>query len=338
MSQFIGTANQGYSPYAIEELRRLLPGVSFQGLSAGEVFLMDSPLDCEATVSAIHGQEPVFLRHIQAVDSIIDLQGDVSDLERLAQMIQEEGGRLTNKRAAIHVRKAPKTAYAFTPAETKAAVDPIMIELGAKPSQQQPDIIIAVYAAENKLYIGLGTPADMLSDWPGGAIRFQREEGQISRAKFKLLEAERAFGLDYEGYRNALDIGAAPGGWTSLLLERGLRVTAVDPANLHPSIAKHPRLTYMKRNASEVSFKPSSFDLFVCDMSWSPMLMSKLVLELKDALAPGATAIITIKLMHRKPLQTIREVIARLGEAFMLCKAKQLFHNREEITLFLQKK
>ena len=42
--------------------------------------------------------------------------------------------------------------------------------------------------------------------------------------------------------------------------------------------------------------------------------------------------------MHKKPLQTIRDVIAKLETAFELRKAKQLFHNRDEITLYLVKR
>jgi 23S rRNA (cytidine2498-2'-O)-methyltransferase len=59
---------------------------------------------------------------------------------------------------------------------------------------------------------------------------------------------------------------------------------------------------------------------------------------MKDALVPGAKAVITVKLMHRKPLQSIREVKERLGTAFVILRSKQLFHNREEITLFAEKK
>jgi 23S rRNA (cytidine2498-2'-O)-methyltransferase len=73
-------------------------------------------------------------------------------------------------------------------------------------------------------------------------------------------------------------------------------------------------------------------------MSWSPMQMCRLVLDLEETLAPHATAIITIKLMHKKPLQTIREVKERFSTAFIIKRAKQLFHNREEITLYLEKK
>ncbi|CAM4432407.1 23S rRNA (cytidine2498-2'-O)-methyltransferase [Paenibacillus endophyticus] len=338
MSQWIGTANQTYAPYAMEELRRLVDGVTFTQLAAGEVFLWTSPLDRDGTLQAILQQEPIFLRHMQPVDRTIDITGNANDLEDLSNMVRNAVLSFENKRVAVHIRRTSKTAFMYTAADTKAVLDAVLEEIGAEPVVQLPDIIIAIYAAAEKLYVGLGAPADMLSDWPGGAVRFQREEGQVSRAKFKLLEAEREFKLNYADYQNALDVGAAPGGWTSLLLERGLRVTAIDPAELHPSLMAYPTLTYLKRNASEVKFNPGSFDLLVCDMSWSPMLMCKLVLDLEPALKSGATAIITVKLMHRKPLQTIRDVISRLSTEFRLQKAKQLFHNREEITLHLIKK
>lgn len=338
MSQWIGTANQTYAPYAMEELRRLFDGAAFTQLAAGEVFLMSSPQNREETLQAIQQQEPIFLRHFQPVDRTIDIKGNANDLEELSNMVRNAVLSFENKRVAVHIRRTSKSEFVYSAADTKAVLDAVLEEIGAEPVVQQPDIIIAIYAAATQLYAGFGAPADMLSDWPGGAVRFQREEGQVSRAKFKLLEAEREFGLNYAGYQNALDVGAAPGGWTSLLLERGLRVTAIDPAELHPSLMTYPTLTYLKRNASEVKFNPATFDLLVCDMSWSPMLMCKLVLDLEPALKAGATAIITVKLMHRKPLQTIRDVISRLSTEFVLQKAKQLFHNREEITLYLIKK
>ncbi|MGO4344090.1 SAM-dependent methyltransferase [Paenibacillus sp. MCAF9] len=338
MSQWIGTANQTYAPYAMEELRRLIEGVAFTQLAAGEVFLMTSPLTREETLQAIHQQEPIFLRHVQPVDRSIEITGNANDLEQLSSMVRNAVLTLENKRVAVHIRRTSKSEFVYSAADTKAVIDAVLEEIDAEPVVQQPDVIIAIYAAINQLYVGFGSPSEMLSDWPGGAVRFQREEGQVSRAKFKLLEAEREFNLNYAQFQNALDVGAAPGGWTSLLLERGLRVTAIDPAELHPSLMAYPTLTYLKRNASEVKFNPDSFQLLVCDMSWSPMMMCKLVLDLEPALTKGATAIITVKLMHRKPLQTIRDVISRLSTEFKLQKAKQLFHNREEITLYLIKK
>ncbi|EXX89895.1 SAM-dependent methyltransferase [Paenibacillus darwinianus] len=338
MMRWVCTSNRGFANLAMEELRRLFPGVSFQQLAAGEVFAADIPLERDEMLAAIAEKEPIFLRHIQPVDRALPVAGNADDLSVLSDTIRYVGYAFDEKRTAVHVRRAEATRFPYSVSDTKAVLDAVLTEIGGEPAMQEPEVILTVYAAAEELLVGWGSPQELLSDWPGGAVRFQREEGQISRAKFKLLEAERTFGLRLSDFREALDVGAAPGGWTSLLLERGLAVTAVDPAELHPSLKGYPKLTYLNKNAGDVRFGRGSFDLLVCDMSWSPMLMVKLVMELRQALKPGATAIITVKLMHRKPLQTIRDVVDKLEGAFELRKAKQLFHNRDEITLYLTKR
>ncbi len=338
MTEWIGTANQQYASYAMEELRRLLPGTGFTQLAPGEVFRMACSLTKEQVREAVASQPPIFLRHLQPIDREIVVHGDAGDLEQLSDLIRNARLSFMNRRTAVHIRKSASSVFHYTASDTKAVLDAVLEEIDSEPVVQHPEIIVSLYATGDRLYAGFGTPEELLSDWPGGAVRFQREEGQISRAKFKLLEAERTFGIRYSDYRNALDIGAAPGGWTSLLLERGLRVTAIDPADMHPTLKGHPMLVHLKQNASDVKLAPASFDLLVCDMSWSPMLMSRLVLDLTAALKTEATAIVTIKLMHKKPLQTIREVQERLGTGFHILGARQLFHNREEMTLHLRKK
>lgn len=333
--RFLCTANYGFANYALEEMRRLFPGATFRQVVPAELFEAELPLDRDEALSAAANADPIFLRHIQPIDRVLPLTGGAADLERLSEVARQRADQFAGRRVAVHVRRKEGTMFPYSAGDTKTLLDAVLDEIGAEPVIRDAEVILTLFAAETELLAGWGTPAQLLSDWPGGAVRFQREEGQISRAKFKLLEAERTFGLQLADHRNALDIGAAPGGWTSLLLERGLRVTAVDPAELHPTLAGHPRLTHLKQNASDVKLPRGSVDLLVCDMSWSPMLMAKLVLELAPALAYDADAVITVKLMHRKPLQTIRDVIAKLETAFELRKAKQLFHNRDEITLYL---
>ncbi|WP_318152566.1 SAM-dependent methyltransferase [Paenibacillus terricola] len=339
VTTWIGTSNTGYAPLAMEEVRRSIDGSAVRILAPAETFIIESPLNREETLRQLQMQPPVFLRHIQPIDGSLNLTEteESAVLPLLANIVGQAQEILRGRRTAVHVRRAEGCAYPHSVFDTKTSLDGVLRDIGATADQRSPEIIVSIYAVKDQLYVGFGTPDELMSDWPGGAIRFQREEEQISRAKFKLLEAERAFGLDYTQYREAIDIGAAPGGWTSLLLERGVSVTAIDPGAMHPSLRNHPKLTYLKRNASEVKFKPNTFDLLVCDMSWSPMQMVKLVLDLNESLAYGATAIVTIKLMHRKPLQTIRDVIAKLESAFIVHRAKQLFHNREEITLFMTK-
>ncbi|SDC47503.1 23S rRNA (cytidine2498-2'-O)-methyltransferase [Paenibacillus sp. UNCCL117] len=338
---FVGTSNRGFAQQAQEELKRLLgPSVRFGWLSPGETFRIQSPLGREETIAAVLEQEPAFLRHMFPADAEREWSGTAEEaVGAVCELIGEKRSALKDRTTiAVQIRRPEAEQDIASPAALKAELDVLLEqEYGMQAVVRQSDWILSVYMTRGSLYVGLTKPEQNLSDWPGGAIRFRKEEGQVSRAKFKLLEAEQAFGLDFHSYREALDIGAAPGGWTSLLLERGLDVTAVDPAKLDPALLRHPRLTYLAKKADEVKFDAGRFDLLVCDMSWSHRQMAKLVLQLADAVQSGGTAIITVKLMHKKAFQSIREVTEDLAGAFTLQKAKQLFHNRDELTLFFLK-
>ena len=340
-TQWIGTVNHGFAQYAQEEIRRLIPDSKFSVLEPGEVFLMRTERPYEEVAAALRGQEPIFLRHVQPAAYQLPIDRTRADLDKMIDFVQGLDLFQTGEKLAIQVRKVPAAKFEYTPYGVKEALDPILAEThGVEPVLRgaDSDRILSIYLTADTMHIGLSRPEDNLSDWSGGAVRYQREEGQISRAKFKLLEAEERFGLDFSSFENAVDIGAAPGGWTSLLLERGLSVTVIDPGDLDASLLQNPRLRYLKKNASEVQFDPDTFDLLVCDMSWSPKQMAKLVKELLPALQSGGTAVITVKLMHKKPFQTVRETVAGFGDELELKSAKQLFHNREELTLCLSKR
>jgi len=335
-STFIGTANHGFGQHAQEEIRRLFrTGTQFRHLVPAEVFLFTTPADKSAATATLLEHEPMFLRHMQPVDAELAWDGTLASLR---DFVRSRLHVSPGTKAAVQVRKTETAGGGLSAADCKQAIDELLrSHCSAEPVAKDADVIISVFLTPDTVYYGQSRPEHNVSDWSGGAIRFRKEEGQVSRAKFKLLEAERTFGLDFSQYRSAVDIGAAPGGWTSLLLERGVQVTAIDPAKLDARLLKHPRLTFLQKNAGDVKLPPQSFDLLVCDMSWSPRQMAKLVKGLLYSLQTGGTAIITVKLMHKKPFQTVRELAEDLSPELALQKAKQLFHNREELTLFLIK-
>ncbi|GAA4876487.1 SAM-dependent methyltransferase [Paenibacillus vulneris] len=335
-SMFIGTSNHGFGQHAQEEIRRLFETqVQFRHIIPAEVFTFTIQEDKASVIEKLIHHEPMFLRHMQPVDAVLEWDGSMEALlHPIAESLKLEEGLKT----AVQVRKTEQVSSDVSLGDYKRAIDEVLEkEYSTIPVVKDADVIVSVFLTADKAYLGVSKPEHNLSDWSGGAIRFRKEEGQVSRAKFKLLEAERAFGLDFGQYRSALDIGAAPGGWTSLLLERGMKVTAVDPAKLDPSLLRNPKLTFLQKNAADVTFQPQSFDLLVCDMSWSPRQMAKLVKGLLYALQTGGTAIITVKLMHKKPFQTVRELVEDLSPELALQKGKQLFHNREELTVFFIK-
>ena len=89
----------------------------------------------------------------------------------------------------------------------------------------------------------------------------------------KLAHALATLGLDPSG-RVALDVGASTGGFSDVLLQRGIeRVYAVDVGReqLHPKLREESRLiSYEGVDARELTAEhiPEPLDLIVCDASF----------------------------------------------------------------------
>jgi 23S rRNA (cytidine1920-2'-O)/16S rRNA (cytidine1409-2'-O)-methyltransferase len=120
----------------------------------------------------------------------------------------------------------------------------------------------------------------------------------VSRAGIKLENALNAFGVDPTG-RGALDVGAATGGFTDCLLQRGAAsVIALDVAygELHWRIRNDPRVIVMeRRNARslEPGDLPYAPDLIVADVSF--ISLTKVLPAVLGAAAPRFDCLALVK-------------------------------------------
>ena len=138
-------------------------------------------------------------------------------------------------------------------------------------------------------------------------------QAYVSRAALKLKAGLDQFGVDPKD-RTALDIGASTGGFTQLLLERGVaHVIAVDVghAQMHPSISDDPRVTPIEGlNAREMTrddIGGQHFDLLVADVSFiSLMLALPPALDLAE---PGTEGVFLVK----PQFEAGREAIGKRG-------------------------
>jgi 23S rRNA (cytidine1920-2'-O)/16S rRNA (cytidine1409-2'-O)-methyltransferase len=118
----------------------------------------------------------------------------------------------------------------------------------------------------------------------------------VSRAGHKLANALDAFGLDVEGL-DAIDVGASTGGFTDVLLQRGVaRVIALDVGRgqLHERLRRDERVIVLERvNARSVTALPFAPQLVTCDVSFiSVRIALPPVLLL---CAPGWRALVLVK-------------------------------------------
>lgn len=338
INQFIITSSQEYMNQALSELSEYDQNLKvLQNLHTGIIIAAPSFSKAEF-IERILRKKPVFIRHIHTVDAIIPIDENTTP-EQIAEALNEYHNTLHEAlKVGVQVRKGEGT-FPFSPLDVKIAIDrKLQEDFAIAPETKTPQKIISIFLNKDKCYIGVGTPKENLSDWSGGMVHFKKDDNDISRAKFKLMEAIHVFELDMSNIHTALDLGAAPGGWSSVLLENGIEVTAVDTGEMDSRLSQNKKLHFIKQNADDLKLGNERFDILTSDISWNPIHTANMVKKASIYLSEGGIAIVTVKLMGSKVRKIIREVTDVYSEVFQIKGARQLFHNRDEITLYMEKK
>ncbi|MCK8516454.1 23S rRNA (cytidine(2498)-2'-O)-methyltransferase RlmM [Methylonatrum kenyense] len=171
-----------------------------------------------------------------------------------------------------------------------------------------------------------------------GILRLRQSRGAPSRSGLKLDEAIRLMlPSDVQDTllrpaAMAVDLGAAPGGWSWQLVRRHIRVTAVDNGPIQPELLDSGLVEHRREDGFRYR-PPSPVDLLVCDMVERPVRVSDLVAHW---LAQGwcRAVIFNLKLPMKQRHQTVRDCLARLptGPAWhTVCR--HLYHDRDEVTV-----
>ena len=154
------------------------------------------------------------------------------------------------------------------------------------------------------------------------------------------LKGGRKNKLTETDVKNAIDLGAAPGGWSHYLALRGIQVDAVDPASLSQRLSTEKKIRHYKMTAQEFSRKHAakSYDLLVDDMKMDTQMSTKIVCGLTEHLKDNGSIILTLKLPKNGVWKRIYESVSLLREYFTDIKVRQLFYNRSEVTIYAKKR
>jgi 23S rRNA (cytidine1920-2'-O)/16S rRNA (cytidine1409-2'-O)-methyltransferase len=169
----------------------------------------------------------------------------------------------------------------------KARLDVVLVQQGLAPSRERAQALIMagqVYIGERRVdKAGMQVPIDA----PCRLNEPLPEQQYVSRGALKLARALDEFHLDPAGLV-AIDVGASTGGFTQLLLERGVqRVYSVDVGHgqLAWTLRNDPRVVVMERtNIRHLNELPEPVQCAVIDVSFISL---RLVLPpLASLLAP----------------------------------------------------
>ena len=181
-------------------------------------------------------------------------------------------------------------------------------------------------------YVGLTVASQALSRWPAGRVRLRRDQDDPSRSALKLEEAIEWVGVGPEGGDLCVDVGAAPGGWTQVALRRGAAVIAVDPGTMKID-GPARKYTHLKENA--FSFvPPETMDWLLCDMAYRPREVAQMLAKWGRR-GWARQLIANIKLPMKRKAAMVSEVLGLLKSAgWQGLRARQLYHDRDEVTVF----
>ena len=204
-----------------------------------------------------------------------------------------------------------------------------------------------LFLSSTAVYPALSLPGNT-SPWFMGIPRLKLSRVAPSRSTLKLDEAIQHFlapEQQTERFRpgmRAVDLGAAPGGWSWQLVRRHLSVVAVDNGPMNAELMASLMASGLIEHRREDGFRyrpAKPVDWMVCDMLEKPSRIARLVGEW---LARGdcRASIFNLKLPMKKRYAEVlycREIIAQMlsGRVYTLA-FKQLYHDREEVTGYLE--
>ncbi len=189
-------------------------------------------------------------------------------------------------------------------------------------------------------FVAVTDPADS-APWPLGIPRLRLHADAPSRSALKLEEAlltllddgERAHLL--RNGMHAADLGAAPGGWTWVLTRHGLRVSAIDNGPLRPHVLDTGLVEHLRADGFHWQ-PPRPLDWMVCDMVEQPRrVAARMATWLREGWC--RQAIFNLKLPMKKRWDETRlclDLLAEQAQRPLAVRARQLYHDREEITVF----
>ncbi len=190
-------------------------------------------------------------------------------------------------------------------------------------------------------YVGWSMPGNS-SDWPLGIPRLRMPKAAPSRSTLKLAEAFMEFvgnrGAEdrLRAGQTAVDLGAAPGGWTWQLANREIHVAAIDNGPMNADLMAGGMVEHIRADAFH--WRPKRpVDWLVCDMVEKPARVAALIGDWAAAKL-CKEAIFNLKLPMKKryeELEICRSIIEeKLWDAKIEFKLrfKQLYHDREEVT------
>lgn len=227
-----------------------------------------------------------------------------------------------------------ETALRAAAPETTTVARTIATPRRAAPRNSR--VLDVVVVEPGEWWIGYHRAIRRTERWPGGAIPVRLPAHAVSRAYAKLEEAIQWSDLPVAVGDECVEIGCAPGGASQALLDRGLFVTGIDPAEVDPAVLANPHFRHLKKRGTDVRRQEFvGVRWLVADMNIAP---GDSLDEVEAIVTNPQVAIrglvLTLKLSEWSLADQLSKFVARVhGWGYRDVRTRQLVTGGQEICL-----
>ena len=205
-----------------------------------------------------------------------------------------------------------------------------------QPSRRNRWVLDVVLVEPGEWWLGCHSTKRRHDCWPGGVMPLELPAHAVSRAYLKMQEALQWSALPLSRGDLCVDLGCAPGGTSQVLLEAGLRVIGVDPAEVDCSVQEHPSFRHVRRRTPDVPAKElRGVRWLAADMNVTPSYTLDAVEEIiAQEENPVRGMILTLKFTDWKLAESLPQYVERVRSwGYRDVRTRQLAFNRQEICL-----
>lgn len=298
-------------------------------------------LDFANMTRKLIGEKLIFARHIHPYSVEVQLSGNSTDILIIKEQCDKVLAELQWGEVYVcQCRIDSAIEYEFGNRDLTQNVVEYFEDKGVQICPERASMAISLSIIDDKAYLGVSFLDDNLSHWTGGVLFYAKDDSVICRAEFKLEEAMGFFNITLKDVKNAIDLGAAPGGWSHYLATQGIQVDAVDPAALSEKLSSEKNICHYKMTAQEFSRKYVNrrYDLIVNDMKMDTKMSTEIVCELVKHLRDNGQIVLTLKLPKNGVWKRINQSVSLLEKWFTDIRVRQLFYNRSEVTVYAKRR
>lgn len=332
------TCPRGWEREARQELRRLLSSAEVSSLFFGGNIIAELAGNLQEAIDAIAGAETYTIAHVTPVTVRTEIGAVARPLKALRAAAEVLGPADPHRRFMVRVNR--RGEHVFVSHEVALEIADVFVSGGRPPVDlEDPEQVVCVEIFQDICYLGLNRTAHLLSKELRRMRVWAPGERPVSRAELKLREAFDEFDLDLRAGARALDLGAAPGGWTRVLAGRVAEVVAVDPGDLDERVLRLPNVRHLRCRAEELGREElGRFDLLTNDMNLDPEESARLMCGLAPLLRRKGYGIMTIKFPSRRRSRHIRDAQNVLDDCYEQISVARMPHNALETTAVMRRR